>query len=77
MLAYDNNAREIEHKFKMASFDFVESSAKAYRFTWQRREDVFRLSAMVLALKILTFVGLVVFGLDNNVLPLYAAYAFI
>jgi len=52
----------------MASFDFVDSSSKAYRFIWQRRAEVLRLSAMVLSIKILCFVGFVVFGIQNDIL---------
>jgi len=52
----------------MASFDFVECSSKAYRFVWEERAEILRLSAMVLAIKIVSFVALIVFGLESNVL---------
>ncbi len=52
----------------MASFDFVECAAKSYRFVWERREDVLRLSAMVVAVKILLFVSFVVFDVHEDVL---------
>jgi len=52
----------------MASFDFVECTAKSYRFIWERREDVLRLSAMVLVIKILSFVSFVVFDVEQDVL---------
>ncbi len=52
----------------MSSFDFVECSAKAYRFVWEKREDVVRLSAMVLVLKILSFVSFVAFDVKQDVL---------
>lgn len=52
----------------MASFDFVECSSKSYRFVWAKRVDVFRLSAMVLTLKILSFVSFVVFDVQQEVL---------
>lgn len=52
----------------MASFDFVESTSNAYRFLWDRREDVVRLSAMVVVVKILFFVGFVAFGIEQQTL---------
>ena len=52
----------------MASFDFVECTAKSYRFIWEKRVDVLRLSLMALAVKILIFVALVVFGLQQDIL---------
>ena len=52
----------------MASFDFVECTAKAYRFVWARRQEVLELSALMLAVKIVSFVGFIVFGLDENFL---------
>ncbi|MCB9981215.1 MAG: hypothetical protein H6860_02315 [Rhodospirillales bacterium] len=52
----------------MASFDFVESTSRAYRFVWDRRVDVVRFSAMVLVLKILFFVGFVAFDIQKEAL---------
>lgn len=52
----------------MASFDFVDSSSKAYRFVWLRRADVLRLSAMALSLKILSFVAFVAFDIQSDIL---------
>ena len=52
----------------MASFDFVECTAKSYRFIWQSRADVLRLSLMLLSVKILIFVALIVFGLQQDIL---------
>lgn len=49
----------------MASFDFVESASRAYQFIWERRIDVLQISLMAIAVKVLTFVGFIVFGMDD------------
>lgn len=59
---------EIGLYIAMASFDFVDSASKSYRFVWEKRAEVMRLSAMVLTLKILIFVSFVAFGLEDQVL---------
>ncbi|MEZ5814504.1 MAG: hypothetical protein R3E13_07305 [Alphaproteobacteria bacterium] len=51
-----------------ASFDFVECAGKSYLFLWERRRDVLRLSAMAVAVKIVFFVGFVVFDLQQDIL---------
>ncbi len=58
----------IKRKIVVASFDFVESTSKAYRFIWNKRMDVLRFSVMVLVLKILSFVALVVFDMEKEAL---------
>ena len=52
----------------MASFDFVDSASRAYQFVWDKRDEVLRFSAMVLALKMLSFAAFVAFGLQKDVL---------
>ncbi len=50
------------------SFDFVESASKAYRFVWARRVDIARLSAVFIALKIASFVGIAFAGMGHDLL---------
>lgn len=52
----------------MNNFNFVDSAAKAYHFVWLNRENVMRMSAMALSIKILSFVIILVFGLEENIL---------
>lgn len=52
----------------MASFDFVECSAKAYRFVWNGRAGILNLSLMALALKVVSFMTVTALGLESNLL---------
>lgn len=55
----------IKRKIAVAGFDFVESASHAYRFLWVQRSAILRFSAMALAIKILSLIALVVFGLQE------------
>jgi hypothetical protein len=52
----------------MAAFDFIESSAKGYRFLALNREAVLRLAAVPLILKLASFLGVAVLDMDDNFL---------
>ncbi len=52
----------------MAHFDFIECTSHAYRFLWNNRQDVSRVIAPVILLKILSFMGVTALSLDNNIL---------
>lgn len=61
------NAAELIHSF-MASFDFVESAAKGYRFFWHERRAIARVMAVPLAIKLLCFFGITALGDEQNFL---------
>lgn len=52
----------------MANFDFVEATSRSYSFVWHNRVEVFRLSSLVLSVKIVSFIGLIAFGMEQNVI---------
>ncbi len=52
----------------MARFDFVESASKAYQYAWDNKQDLARPSAFVLLAKIVCFVFVLGFGLEQNFL---------
>ena len=52
----------------MASFDFVECTTRAFSFVWKERSEVVRLSAMVIAIKVVSFIALILFELQDNLL---------
>ncbi len=52
----------------MAKFDFVESASNAYIYVWQERKQLARVSAFVLGMKALSFIGILLMGLEDNLL---------
>lgn len=52
----------------MASFDFVECAAMAYRFVWGGRATILRLSLVALAFKVVSLMMVTALGLESNLL---------
>ena len=53
---------------RMATFDFIESAGKAYKFTGEHARILTRMAFWPVLLKLVTFVGITAFGLEENVL---------
>ncbi len=52
----------------MAIFDFVDCASRAYRYVWQERQQIVRISAIVVGIKALSFFAVFLMGLEGNVL---------
>ncbi|MCC6598064.1 MAG: hypothetical protein IT559_04685 [Alphaproteobacteria bacterium] len=52
----------------MASFDFVECAARSYRFAWDERDEILRLSLVMLAFKVVSFMTVTALGFEDNLL---------
>ncbi len=52
----------------MASFDIIECTSQSYKFMWEYRAYVVRLSFYVILLKILGFTTFILLGMDDNYL---------
>jgi hypothetical protein len=52
----------------MASFDFIETSVKGYRFAWGERRYIARLAAMPLLIKFVCFVSILSLGWEQEYL---------
>jgi hypothetical protein len=52
----------------MAKFDFVECASGAYQYIWDERAQLARVSAFVLGMKILSFTGILLLNMQDNLL---------
>lgn len=52
----------------MPAFDFIECASKAYRYVWDNRQALARLSALVIGIKIVSFALVIMLGLSDHLL---------
>ena len=52
----------------MGQFDFIDVSTKAYMYVWEQRVQLISVSLFVLGIKILSFAGVLLMGLESNAL---------